>query len=454
MPVRAMFGVLAVACMALGLAQFPGEQLDRADARSLATPSAHAPQPAQDLKLTSAVRAALVDAAAAHYGLPASDFVGLGAGPYYDAAYYGYDSATSTYWAAASLVPSPSSYQAGVVVQDDGAYLIFNRTPPGAWQVHDVGYADTVGDCAAYQVSIPAAVVAVWHWVPGTCHPPMTAPPSASAPNPPAPTTGPPGTAAALTVTKVLYAQIRASYYDAYRQDPKPFSVFGVQAGLPESHVVGPVSIEDAGVIYGTSASTSSYWVVADICFGTPTGCEDEGAFQVFHRTGLSGDFAYLAHFNAALDVCDIPQALAQRWFPDGRYPMGGHCASAAAAPRQPVLGSTAFIPRIGVGWGTYRPREIFNGGDPSGMVYGITWTGWGKPESIGHGKTYIFKPTGGYYSRSVTAELAAFDLGRCTTGGPLAYRLLEVRVPSAPGAKFGKWFVWSDVKTLCSPYP
>ena len=66
----------------------------------------------------------------------------------------------------ASLVPSPSSYQAGVVVQDDGAYLIFDRTAHGAWQAHDVGYVDTVGDCAAYHVSIPAAVVAVWHWVP------------------------------------------------------------------------------------------------------------------------------------------------------------------------------------------------------------------------------------------------------------------------------------------------
>ena len=59
-----------------------------------------------------------------------------------------------------------------MVVQDDGAYLIFDRTAHGAWQAHDVGYSDTVGDCAAYHVSIPAAVVAVWHWVPGTCHPP------------------------------------------------------------------------------------------------------------------------------------------------------------------------------------------------------------------------------------------------------------------------------------------
>jgi hypothetical protein len=86
--------------------------------------------------------------------------------------YYAYDISTSTYWAGASLVPNPSSYEAGVVVQDDGAYLIFDQTAHGAWRARDVGYSDTVGDCAAYHVSIPAAVVAVWHWVPGTCHPP------------------------------------------------------------------------------------------------------------------------------------------------------------------------------------------------------------------------------------------------------------------------------------------
>ncbi len=90
----------------------------------------------------------------------------------HDPAYYAYDRVTSTYWAGASLVPNPKSYEAGVVVQDDGAYLIFDRSAHGSWQAHDVGYSDTSGTCAAYHVSIPVAVVAVWNWVPGTCHPP------------------------------------------------------------------------------------------------------------------------------------------------------------------------------------------------------------------------------------------------------------------------------------------
>jgi hypothetical protein len=137
----------------------------------VATPIAALAGPAagaENLPVTSAVRTALLDAGAAHYGLAASAFTGLGQGT----TYYAYDISTSTYWAGASLVPNPSSYEAGVVVQDDGAYLIFDQTAHGAWRARDVGYSDTVGDCAAYHVSIPAAVVAVWHWVPGTCHPP------------------------------------------------------------------------------------------------------------------------------------------------------------------------------------------------------------------------------------------------------------------------------------------
>ncbi len=282
----------------LGLAAFVGGQPGIYAAGLSAAQSAKTTEAAQNLLLTSSVRSALITAAASHYGLPASDFVGLGAAPPNYPAYYAYDKATSTYWAAASLVPKKSSYAAQVVVQDDGAYLIFHRTPPATWQAHDVGYTDTVGTCADYHVSIPAPVVAVWHWASGTCHPP------------------------AVTTN-----------------------------------------------------------------------------------------------------------------------------------PGQPVLGSKAFIPRVGLGWGSYQPREIFNGGDPSGMVQRITWTYWGQPDAYGYGQTYIFKPKGGYYPGSVTAELRAYDLGRCTANGPLAYQHLDARVPSAPGGKLGQWFPWDNGKTLCQPY-
>ncbi len=151
----------------------------------------------------------------------------------------------------------------------------------------------------------------------GTLHP--TAVPVATIVRAPqVPASGPAGTASGRWTYSGLDAPIRASYYAAYRRDPKPKGIFNVPRGLHESDVEGPVAIDNAGVIYGRSAQTNSYWVVADICFRSPTGCEDMGAFQVFHRTGPVGDFSY-----GTFDICSIPPPLAGLWFPGGRGPWG-----------------------------------------------------------------------------------------------------------------------------------
>jgi hypothetical protein len=122
--------------------------------------------------------------------------------------------------------------------------------------------------------------------------------------------------------------------------------------------------------------------------------------------------------------------------------------AATAAAAADPVLGSKSFAAPYGTGFGTPEPTEIFNGGDPSGSVTHITWTGWGNPTAIGHGLNPIFKPHGGYYRKPARIELRATKLGHC--GKQLAYTRLEVRIPKKPGGKLGKWFSWSGAKTLC----
>ncbi len=131
---------------------------------------------AKNLPLTGAVRAQLVAAGAAYHGLPASDFIGLAPGT----AYYALDVTTSTYWAGASLEPNPRSYEAGVVVQDDGGYLIFHRPANGTWRAVQDGMLTTAAACARYHVTLPAAVLAVWHWGPGTCTPPLPPAPKQS----------------------------------------------------------------------------------------------------------------------------------------------------------------------------------------------------------------------------------------------------------------------------------
>lgn len=126
--------------------------------------------------------------------------------------------------------------------------------------------------------------------------------------------------------------------------------------------------------------------------------------------------------------------------------------AATAGAAANPVLGSRSFAGAYGKGFGTAEPSEIFNGGDPSGSVTHIRWTGWGNPTAIGFGLNPIFKPHGGYYRKPARIELRATNLGEC--GTEAAYTKLEVRIPKKPGGKLGKWFAWSGAKTLCkSPF-
>lgn len=115
-----------------------------------------------------------------------------------------------------------------------------------------------------------------------------------------------------------------------------------------------------------------------------------------------------------------------------------------------PVLGAKTLNAPYGRGWGQPHPGEIFNGGDPSGLVTQITWSSWGDSVAHGTGKNAIFRPQGGYYGKLVTIQLAAYDLGHCSPHGPLAYRKLIVREPSRPGGPIGHWFLWGGSKTIC----
>jgi hypothetical protein len=111
------------------------------------------------------------------------------------------------------------------------------------------------------------------------------------------------------------------------------------------------------------------------------------------------------------------------------------------------VLGSSAFAPH-GAGFGTAHPHRIFNGGDPSGMVTAIHWTGWGSPAAQGRGLNPVFRPQGGYFARRARVRLRAERLGRC--GRASAYTALLIRLPQWPGGPLGPWWRWAAARTLC----
>jgi hypothetical protein len=66
-------------------------------------------------------------------------------------------------------------------------------------------------------------------------------------------------------------------------------------------------------------------------------------------------------------------------------------------------------------GYGTVRPSVINNGGDPTGIVYKITWQSWGGSQAVGTGKGN-YEPPGQPVSasRPEAATVIAFDLGTC----------------------------------------
>ncbi len=117
------------------------------------------------------------------------------------------------------------------------------------------------------------------------------------------------------------------------------------------------------------------------------------------------------------------------------------------------VLGKKHLL-RGGIGWGTAHPRLIFNGGDPSGRAWRLTWHGWGAPVAHARGVTSIFRPKGGYYRKPGAIELRASRIGRCTPHGPRAYTFLQARVAVRPGGRLTHWFAWGGSKSICTWAP
>jgi hypothetical protein len=127
-------------------------------------------------------------------------------------------------------------------------------------------------------------------------------------------------------------------------------------------------------------------------------------------------------------------------------------CAAVPAlASAKLVIGSKKYAAPVGQGWGTTEPRKLFNGGDPAGDLEHIHWRSWGGSTAIGWGRTWTFKPHGGYYNRSVKVELRAASVGDCA--GRRAYRHLSVREAVRPGGKLGPWHQWGPGRNLCERY-
>jgi hypothetical protein len=100
-----------------------------------------------------------------------------------------------------------------------------------------------------------------------------------------------------------------------------------------------------------------------------------------------------------------------------------------------PTLGRPAGVFAHGAGFGQVRPKKIFNGGDPTGIVSDITWSSWGGSRAMGTGTSDYVGPSQSVATgKEEHATVVAFKLGTCH--GQLMYQAVEWYFPQH-GQKF-----------------
>jgi hypothetical protein len=116
-----------------------------------------------------------------------------------------------------------------------------------------------------------------------------------------------------------------------------------------------------------------------------------------------------------------------------------------SAPAATPVLGQVAGDFAHGTGFGQVRPPEVFNGGDPTGLVTKISWSSWGGITASGSGTgLYVAgnQPVAAGTEQPVT--IVAFKLGTCD--GKLMYQAVEWYFP-----QHGQSFSSARYENVCT---
>jgi hypothetical protein len=117
--------------------------------------------------------------------------------------------------------------------------------------------------------------------------------------------------------------------------------------------------------------------------------------------------------------------------------------ASSGGSQPAPVLGQPAGAFSHGTGWGKVKPTEVFNGGDPTGLVTHISWSSWGGSSATGTGTSdWPYPSVAGGKEEHV--KIVAFNLGQCS--GKLMYQAVEWFFP-----QHGQAFSASRYENVCT---
>jgi hypothetical protein len=102
------------------------------------------------------------------------------------------------------------------------------------------------------------------------------------------------------------------------------------------------------------------------------------------------------------------------------------HATPLAAVP---TLGRLAGVFARGRGFGQVKPSEIFNGGDPTGLVTHVVWSSWGAARAVATGiSDYVGPNQTVAAGRQEPVTVVAFKLGTCD--GRLMYQAVEWYFP------------------------
>lgn len=118
-------------------------------------------------------------------------------------------------------------------------------------------------------------------------------------------------------------------------------------------------------------------------------------------------------------------------------------CSKGAASSAVAVLGRPAGLFVHGTGWGKVRPAEIFNGGDPTGLVTHIRWSSWGGNTAQGTGKSDWPYPSVAA-GKEESVKIVAFNLGTCA--GKVMYKAVEWYFP-----QHGQAFKANQYENICA---
>lgn len=129
--------------------------------------------------------------------------------------------------------------------------------------------------------------------------------------------------------------------------------------------------------------------------------------------------------------------------------------AAPAGAARSSSYAGTSALTRLGrshrpgAGFGQSRPRMIFLGGDPTGLLEKIHWSTWGGAQASGSGDAEYVWPGTSVAGNPIGpgARVVAFHLGTCH--GVRSYNAVEWYFP-----RYGETFNPRDYFNTCTGRP